>query len=307
MDIHRLTIFCKVVELKSFTRAAEATYLSQPTISEHIRTLEEFLGEKLLDRLGKEIFPTAAGRLLYDYAQRIIQLRDDAIHAVSALHGRLAGRLVIAASTIPGTYIIPKWVGSFKAEHPGIQIALNISSSAQVVEAVLNGEVEFGMVGSFWKDIRLELEPLFSDQLMLTVHRDHPWSERKQIAMEALYGEPFIMRRRGSGTRMVMERVLAAAQFDFSRFNVVAEVATTEAVRESVKARIGVSILSLLAVADDVRNGLLDCVAIESVRFRRPFYLIRRKKRELSPLSREFIGHLRRGAKKWPRESGDEG
>lgn len=292
MDLRRLEIFCKVLELKSFTKAADAVYLSQPTISEHVRTLEEMLGEKLIDRLGKEILPTSAGRLLYGYAQKILQLRDEAVQAMAGYRGDLSGKLILGASTIPGTYIFPKLIGAFKSEHPDIQISLNITNTADVVESVLKGDLEFGMVGSKWEDSRLQLEALFADELVLAVHADHRWAREASITMEALYGEPFILRHRGSGTRMVMDQILASKGFDFSKLWVVAEMAGTEVVRESIKAKIGVSILSLQAVAEDIEHGVLAAVPIEGIRFERPFYLIRRARRELSPVSAAFLEHL---------------
>lgn len=296
MDLRRLEIFCRVVELKSFTKAAEAVYLSQPTISEHVRTLEELLGEKLIDRLGKEILPTPAGRILYRYATRILKLRDQAVQALARYRGDLSGKLILGASTIPGTYVLPKLIGSFKAEHPNIQIALRIGSTAEVAAAVLSGQLEFGMVGSKWEDQRLQLEALFSDELVLAVPAEHPWAGREDVAMEALYGEPFILRQHGSGTRMVMNEILGSHRFDFAKLMVVAEVTSTEVVRESIKARIGVSILSRQAVADDIRHGVLASVPIRGIRFTRPFYLVRRAKRELSPVSIAFLEHLRGGA-----------
>jgi DNA-binding transcriptional LysR family regulator len=104
MDIHRLEVFCRVVDLQSFTKAAEASYLTQPTVSEHIRALEEALDEKLVDRLGREVLPTPAGKILYRYARNIIALRDEAIQALDRYKGKLSGHLLIGASTIPGTF-----------------------------------------------------------------------------------------------------------------------------------------------------------------------------------------------------------
>src|SRR5512137_631650 len=109
MDIRRLEVFCKVVELKSFTKAAESLLLAQPTVSEQIRSLEESLGEKLLDRLGREVLPTPAGRLFYQYAQNIIRLSEEAIQSMAQFKGRLSGNLILGASTIPGNYVLPRY------------------------------------------------------------------------------------------------------------------------------------------------------------------------------------------------------
>lgn len=293
MDIRRLEVFCKVVELGSFTRAAEAVLLSQPTISEHIKTLEEMVGERLVDRLGREALPTSAGKILYRYAKRIIQIKDEAVQAMAAYRGDLAGALPIGASTIPGTYILPRLIGLFKQRHPEVQISIHIAGTREVAEAVSEGHQELGLVGSQWKDRRLSFERIFSDELVLAVPKDHPWTRESPIAVERLCEEPFIARHRGSGTRMVTYEILENAGFDPLRLRVVAEMSTTEAVRQSIKAGIGVSILSRQAVAEDVAYGTLAVVPIEGVVFRRPFYLVKRRGRETSPVCTAFEEHLR--------------
>jgi len=294
MDMRRLEIFCKVVELKSFTKAAKALSLSQPTVSEHIRAVEEDLGERLIDRLGREVVPTPAGKVFYQYARNIIQMCDEAVQALEQFKGNLAGSLVLGASTIPGTYLLPRIVGDFKALHPAIRITLRISDTAGVVEEVLEGSLETGLVGSKWNDRRLELEELFSDELILVVFPGHPWALRGRIKPGEIAGEPFILRERGSGTRMVMNRILEQHGFDVSRRTEVAEMGSTEAVRQGIKSRIGVSILSRHAVAEDIEQGRLVQVAIDGIRFFRPLYLVQRKNRRVSPLCSAFLDHLRK-------------
>ncbi|MCU0588684.1 MAG: selenium metabolism-associated LysR family transcriptional regulator [Syntrophobacteraceae bacterium] len=293
MDIHRLEVFCRVVDLQSFTKAAEASFLTQPTVSEHIRALEEALDEKLVDRLGREVLPTPAGKILYRYARNIIALRDEAIQALDRHKGILSGHLLMGASTIPGTYILPGIIGAFKARYPSIQVTLKISGSAEVIEKIREGALEIGMVGARWSDRRVLLEEIFSDELVLTVHPDHPWAGRASIRLQELEGEPFILREKGSGTRLVMQRMLEAHGFDPARLNGVAEMGSTEAVRQGIKARIGVSIISYQAVAEDVQRGTLVTLATEGVTFRRPFYLVQRKNRQISPLGTAFLGFLK--------------
>lgn len=292
MDLHRLEVFCKVVELKSFTKAAEAVYLSQPTVSEHIRSLEEIVGEKLVDRLGREALPTPAGQILYRYALELMQLRQEALQALRQYSGKLAGHLTLGASTIPGTYILPSLIGSFKTRYPDIQTTLRIASSRLIAEGVLNGELELGVIGARWNEATLGWEEIFADELVLAVHPDHPWAQRGQVTLAELLQEPFIMREHFSGTRKVMSRILEEHGADLSRLPVVAEMGSTEAVRQSVKARIGISILSRLAVAEDIDRGTLAVVAIKGVQMRRPFYLVKRRHRELSPLCTAFLQHL---------------
>jgi len=286
-------IFCKVIDLQSFTRAAEALNLTQPTVSEHIRALEESLGEKLLDRLGREILPSPAGKVLYRYAREIIQLRDKAVQAIEKFKGNLSGSLHVGASTIPGVYILPRLIGSFKASYPAIQITLKSGGSGEIVRMILDGKVEFGIIGARWDERRILLEEIYSDELVLAVYKGHPWEGRESVSVDELAGVPFILRERSSGTRMVMTQALEAAGFSPSLFNTVAEMGSTEAVREAIKARIGISIISSFAVKEDVERNNICTVPLKEVLIHRPFFLAQRRHRELSPLCSAFLEHLR--------------
>ncbi len=293
MDTRRLEVFCKVFELRSFTKAAEALSLSQPTVSEHIRLLEKSLGETLIDRLGREVLPTPAGHVFYRYAVHIIQTLQESMQALSQFKGRLEGKLVLGASTIPGTYILPRFIGSFKSAHPAIRLTLRIGDTGDVVEGVLDGTLEAGIVGFRWNDRRLISEEIFSDELVLAVHRDHEWATRKEVALSELVGQPFILREKGSGTRMVLRNIMEEHGLELERLSVVAEMGSTEAVRQGLRAGIGISILSKQAVQEDFQLGHLVHVEIQGIRFFRPMHLTLRKNRQLTPLCLAFLDHLR--------------
>ncbi len=297
MDLHRLEVFCKVVELQSFTRAGEAIYLSQPAVSEHIRSLEETLNERLVDRLNRKVLPTPAGRILYQYARQILRLREEAMQAIGVYRGQVAGLLSLGASTIPGTYYLPECIGVFKRSHPSVHINLKISGSRLVADEVLRGDLETGVIGAKWSDSGLDWEEIFFDELVLTVFPQHRWAERESIALTELEGEPFILRERHSGTRKVMIDILERHGFKMNRLSVVAEMSATEAVRQSIKAEIGVSILSRQAISADLEWGTLKSVTIKGIEFFRPFYLVTPRNRELSPGCAIFLDHLRAESK----------
>lgn len=290
--MRRLDILCKVIESGSFTKAAESLSVSQPTVSEHMRVLEETVGEKLIDRFGREIRATTAGRLFYRYAKEIVRMRDEALAALEQFKGNLAGRLVLGASTIPGTYMLPKFVGAFKLAHPQIRITLRISDTANIIEQVRESDLELGLVGFLVHDKRVVMEEVFSDELVLAVYPGHRWAKRRKIKATELPAEPFILREQGSGTRMVMNRILQEHGTDPAKLTEVAEMGSTEAVRQGIKSRLGVSILSLQAVAEDIELGRLHRVNIDGVRFVRPLYLVQRKHRHTSPLCQAFIEYL---------------
>ncbi len=298
MDLHRLEIFCKVAELKSFTLAAEALHLSQPTVSEHIRSLEEMAGDKLVDRLGRELRLTPAGQILLRYAQKLLHLRDEAQQALADLRGELLGRLTIGASTIPGSYLLPQVIGAFKAQHPAMHITLKIANTTAVADLVFKGEIGLGLVGSRLPEKRLQFAEVYLDELTLAVPSQHPWAQRREVVLGELYGQPYILRERGSGTQMAVKEILGAHGLDFGKLTVAAEMPNTEAVRQAIKAGVGISILSRLAVAAELAYGDLVAVKIRDVELRRPLFLVQRRGRKLPLVYATFSTFLRQTAER---------
>jgi DNA-binding transcriptional LysR family regulator len=293
MDLWRLHIFCKVVELKSFSRAASAVYLSQPTVSSHIKDLEDHCECKLIDRLGREIAPTKAGELLYGYAAKMIALKESAEKALAEFQGKMRGHLTIGGSTIPGGYILPPLLGKFKEAYPEVTVTLIEGDTARIVQDTLEGRVEVGIVGAKAKETGLVQEKIMDDEMFLIVPGDHKWASRGHVSVRELMEEPFIMREPGSGTRKSIEQVLDKSEHWSRQLNVVAEMGSTEAVRQAIKAGVGISILSACAVADELAARSLKKVGIKGLSFKRAFYLILHKHRSKSPLCSAFVRFLK--------------
>lgn len=293
MEMRKLEAFCRVIELKSFTGAAKEMLLSQPTISEHVRYLEGQLGQKLLERQARDITPTPAGGVLYDYARKILQTRDEAIQAVRQYGGKLMGTVTIGCSTIPGTYILPSLIGLFHKQYKDIKTALCIGSSRIIAEDVLHGKLEFGVVGARWNEAGLLWTPLFSDELTVIMHPEHKWAVKRELSLAELLEEPFILRERESGTRKVVAQILTKNGLKEQDLQSVAEIGSTAAVKEAVKAGIGVAILSKRAAVDEIQCGRLAGVVIQGQPLKRPFYLVQRKKKELSPVAAVFLDFLK--------------
>lgn len=292
MEIKKLEAFCKVVELKSFTQAAEAVFLTQPTVSEHIRSLEQELGQKLLDRLGRVVEPTPVGRLFYGYAEKILQTRQEAVQAVALYSGNLVGRIVVGCGTIPGTYLLPELIGRFRIKYPSIKITLRISSSRSISGKVLHGELDFGVVGAKWNESGLNWTRMFHDELTLAAHPEHPWADRKHVSLTEIMQEPFILREPESGTRKVFSSILAENGLKENDLLEVAEIGSTAAIKEAVKAGIGISILSRCALRDEINCGRLVAVAIQGQPLERSFYLVQRKNRAMPPVANVFLEYL---------------
>jgi len=288
VDLRQLEIFAKVAELGSFSRAAEALSLTQPTVSEHIRTLEDELGLRLLDRLGRGAAVTPAGRLLLAHAHRLLALSREARQAMDGFLGKMSGELLIGASTIPGEYILPPLIGGFKAKFPDISITLLIGDSQAAVDWVGDGRAELSVVGARLPHRGVDYHELMEDDIVVVVPAAHPWHGRAEITIEELRSEPLLIRERGSGTRAALERALADVRLDLGAFRVVGEMGSTQAIKQAVRANVGLSIVSRRAVNEDCRGGLLWCLRIANLTIARSFYLATHKERSRSPLAEAF-------------------
>lgn len=289
MDLRRLEIFAKVAELGSFSRAAEALFLTQPTISEHVRALEDELGVQLLDRLGRGATPTRAGQLLLGYAWRMLTLSREAHQALERFQGRMSGELVVGGSTIPGEYVLPALIGQFKAKYPDISISLLIGSTRQVSDWLDEGRVEVGVVGARPAARTLEARELMPDELVVVVPSTHPWATRRTISLADLQKEPMVVRERGSGSREAVEHALQEAGVSLASLRVVGEMGSTQAVKQAVRAGVGIALISKRAVEDECRAGLLACAKVKDLRVARAFYLVTHRDRTRSPLAQAFV------------------
>jgi len=288
MDLWQLKIFCKVVELKSFSKAGKMVHLSQPTVSSHIKDLEDHFDCRLIDRLSKEAVTTKAGELLYDYARKILAVGDEIEAAISEFNGKIKGKLLIGGSTIPGGYLLPRIIGAFTAEYPEVTMSLIVEDTEKIIDGVLSGILELGIVGAESNEKKILQEKLIEDELRLIVPANHPWSRKKMVPLESLLKEPFIVREKGSGTLLSIQQSLARAGSNVENLKIIAELGSTEAVRQGIKNELGVSILSTLAVSEDLKIGSLAAVDVSDLQLTRNIYLTRHKYRSLSPLSRIF-------------------
>ena len=239
MDLWQLHIFCKVVDLKSFSRAGRAVHLSQPTVSSHIKDLEDHFDCRLIDRLAKEALPTKAGRLLYRYAKRMISLRDEIESAMAEFKGKIKGSLDLGGSTIPGAFVLPDIIGSFTSRFPEVNISLIIADTQQIIDSILSGDLELGVVGAVATNANVIQSRLVDDEMCLVVPAGHRWAGKKRITVDQLFSEPFIIREHGSGTLKSIQNSFSEAGFNVGDLKIVARIGSTEAIRQGVKSGIG--------------------------------------------------------------------
>ncbi|MCA1989796.1 MAG: LysR family transcriptional regulator [Desulfarculus sp.] len=288
MDLRRLQVFAKVYERRSFSRAADEVLLSQPTVSGHIKTLEEELGVRLFDRLGREIMPTRAAELLYEHATRILDMVEQAQRAVDAFLGRLKGQLLVGGSTIPGQYVLPEFIGRFRLLHPEVSVVLNIGDTSEITEKVLHGDLELGIVGAALDEDRLAFTPLMDDQVVLAAWPGHRLAGRR-LTPQDLLETPVVLREPGSGTRMALAKALRKAGLELKDLNLAAQMGSTMAVLQAVRAQVGVGVISRLALADDLAAGRVVELDLTGLDLVRQFHLVTRKRRSHSPAAQAFM------------------
>lgn len=293
-DLRQLEIFCKVVELRSFSKAADAVFLAQASVSERIANLEKIIGAKLLDRLGKKVLPTRAGEILYKHGILLLDMKRTASLELEGFLGIKQGKISIGGSTIPGEYILPKVLNDFHQKYPSISVELTVADTREIGDHVRDGRLELGVVGSKESNKYFIYHELWLDVLVLAVPANHRWAKLKSISIKDLSSEPFIAREMGSGTLRIIDQYLDNIQPNFSQsLNIVARLGTSTAVKEGIKSGLGVSILSSLALNTELKAGLLKTIKVKGLPIMsRRFYLIRDKRRIASPLCQAMIDFL---------------
>ena len=284
-DLRQLEIFKNIVDLKSFSKAAKVVFLAQASVSERIATLEEMVGVRLLDRLGREVTPTKAGELLYKHAVLLLDMKKTACLEMQEFMGVKRGDIRLGGSTIPGEYILPKILGLFCREHPMISVNLSVADSVSIETSVLSGSLELGVIGTKTTKKSLICQELWADELVLAIPAQHQWAGREAVSVEALLEAPFIFRERGSGTFKIFDKYLRTkGTRGLNALKAVARFGTSTAVKEGIKAGLGISILSSRALETELASGVLKTLKVQNLPMGRSFYLIRDKRRVTSPL-----------------------
>ncbi|HKI82301.1 MAG TPA: selenium metabolism-associated LysR family transcriptional regulator [Pseudodesulfovibrio sp.] len=290
MDIRKLEAFCKVYELQSFSRAGEAMFLSQPTISSHVANLEDELGVKLFDRLGRKIMPTQAGDVLYESMVNIFQNLDRAKAAIEVLRDRVVGELQVGCSTIPSHSILPEMLKSFSAKYPEVSFVVHTGDSSEVIKRVSSGDWPVGIVGKRPDEEELTAKLLTRDETILVASPNAPWMpEVDEPSMEQLMALPWIMRIRGSATRMVLESALSNAGYSLQSLNIRCKVeGTCESLAHAVHG-VGMCFTSKLAAQPLLDSGEVVRIKVPALEGRREFYLIHHSGRYMFPALKAFV------------------
>lgn len=289
MDFKQIEAFVNVVKYKGFSKAAEATFLTQPTISAHISALEKELNLHLIDRNCRKALLTPEGHVFYNYALSMLNMRSQAILAVQNYSLNINGVVEIQTSSIPGEYIVPEIIAAFKREYSDTRFVLEQSDSINVIKNIEKHRGEIGFTG-VKNNNELIYYPIMRDKVVLITPDNEKYRALQgiQISVSSLVGESFILREQGSGTRASLERELAEKGFSISEINIVARMNNMEAIKHAVKGGMGVSIISETAAdRTQVDKGYLifDLADYEN---EREFYMVYSDKVTMSPTAETF-------------------
>jgi len=295
MDIHQLKVFSSVFKNRSFSRASEELHLTQPTVSDHVKTLEAELECKLFDRLGRTIIPTKEAEALFGHAVEIIEKTDITKDIIRQFKKELSGELIVGASTIPGTYLMPSLMAAFQKTHPDVSFQIFISDSKEIGEKVLKHELLIGVVGTKFSNGHLHHMPFIEDELIAV---SSPSLIKKDVlTLKDLIKFPMVLREEGSGTRKELEKILESKNITLEDIKIAGIFGSTDAIKQAVKAGLGFSVLSRLSVADELKYRLLKEIKLSDIQMKRKFYIVTHKKRSLPFLQSAFLEHMKVAAR----------
>ena len=281
MDLRHFETFLKIAELKSFTKAAETLYLTQPTVSKQIVDLERFFDVRLIDRTKRTVTLTSAGEILLKYAKEMVALKKEAGDAIAAFKGLKQGLINVGASTIPGIYILPRVLAVFRKQYPAIEIKLIVGDTKEIIRKMEEGDIDIGFVGAKDNSQKIDFKKFVDDTIVMIGPPGFP----DTLGPSETGKCPFISREAGSGTRNTFESALKKVKNNaFTAMNVVAEMSDNEAIKEAVKTGMGMTYMSRLAVVDEVASGKIKYISVKGFpEIRRSFYIITRRGRTTPP------------------------
>ena len=293
MDTRQLAAFCAVVERKSFSQAAERLGVTQPAVSLQIRSLEQRLGRQLLDRSGRRVEPTEAGRRLYASAQRLLAAEEHLLEDLDADdQGSITGTLDLGASTGPGGTVVPLLLCEFQQQHPEVRVRLTVSDTQTVVDQVAERELELGIVGAGRRHRGVAFEPFFRDEVVLACPSGHRFAG-KTVSLDDLRGEKLIVMQEGAGVRQVIEDELRKAGMRLRDLDLKLELGLQESVRSAVVAGHGVAFISRLAIEADLDAGRIGIARVRGLDPVREIFLARASGRSETRAARAFTSFAR--------------
>jgi DNA-binding transcriptional LysR family regulator len=290
MNLEHVRTLVSIVEHGSLSAAARARRISQPAVTKQLQRMEAEMGLPLLVRGPKRrVELTPAGEQVLAFARETLARLDTLERELAMLKGVDRGTLYLAASTIPGEYLLPGLLASFQTEYPQVEVQMIVSDTAEVAARLLAGKADVGVIGAMIKRSELHLEHLVDDEVVLAVSPNHPFAGRDQVRVEELRDQPLILREEGSGTRRSVEAALVVSGVTLPRGNVTLILGSTQAILRAIEQGLGLGFVSARAVAQAQADGHVACVGLVGVNLRRHLYLAYLPERASDPLVAHFL------------------
>lgn len=269
MEQH-LEVFVKVVEKENFSKAAGELHMTQPAVSQYIRTLEESIGTRLLERSNKYVRLNKAGEIVYHHAKEIIALHTKMQTLVDDLTNKASGPITIGASYTFGEYILPHIISKMQEKHPLINPSISIQNTKKIIELVKSHQLDIGIIEGFYKQEILNAEVVSTDRMVI-VAAPRLLIKKGEIRISDLEEETWILREEGSGTREAADNLFRI--YDFTPKKIM-EFGSTQLIKESVEAGLGISLLSSWAIKKELRNGYIGIINVKGLPFKRNFSIL---------------------------------
>jgi DNA-binding transcriptional LysR family regulator len=294
--LHQLKVFEMVARYGSFTKAAEALEITQPTVSSQVKQLTQSVGLALFEQIGKQLYLTEAGQALFITCQEVFDKLDNFEMKVADLKGVKQGRLRLATVTT-AKYFVPRLLGSFCQQYPGVDISLQVNNHQDLIQRMQGNQDDLYILSQPPADLDLHAESFLDNPLVVVARRDHPLANKHNIPIQQLKGEPFIMRESGSGTRQAIHTLFKKHKIQVS---VRLELGSNEAIKQAIAGGLGISVLSKHTLISEGLHGELTILNVQCFPIRRRWYVVYVVGKQLSVIAQAFLKYLLEESNKMP-------
>jgi DNA-binding transcriptional LysR family regulator len=288
LNLSEMQAFAVAAETENFSRAARRLQISQPAVSQQIRSLEKYLGIELFLRSGRGATLSDAGKILLPMARELLDLSRRIEETMRSLEGRVAGHLAIGCTTTAGKYMLPLVAAAFSQHHPNVQVTIEMCNCDSIVDPLLAQEVDLGTSSTKPLHQDMEYQPFFTDHVVLVVPADHPFAHRSSVSPVELLDQPFILPEEGSSTCRMVQEGLAGQGLSLDQLQVVMVVDNAEAIEMAAEHGLGIAFISRLAARHGLELGRLVEVPVEGLRLERPLYVVRNSRCAKTPAQARF-------------------
>jgi DNA-binding transcriptional LysR family regulator len=293
LNLSEMQVFTVAAETENFSEAARRLQISQPAVSQHIRSLENYLEVDLFLRSGRGVALTDAGEILLPLARELLDLSRRIEEMMRSLDGQVAGHLVIGCTTTAGKYMLPLAAAVFSQHHPNVQVTIEMCNCASIVNPLLAREVHLGISSTKIVHRDMECQPFFTDHVVLVVPADHPFAHRSCVPPAELLDQSFILQEEGSSTCRIVQEGLAGQGLSLDQLQVVMVVGNAEAIEMAVEHGLGIAFISRLAARHGLELGRLVEVPVERLHLERLLYVVRNSRCVKMPAEIRFWDFVR--------------